>query len=196
MGSWEKELPCLNSLRKLGLENSSNCFWNAITNLLKTLPSLISLGIKGINLPTEIVYPKALPNYQNLQSLYLYGAWSENVTLEASLFPPHLVKLVLIGSLLKQDPMPELGKLKSLVKLRLRRVLYSGSRMICPAGFPALQYLEVTECQILLKVANGVMPKLKYFKTPFWGCTLEMSPDQLQHVMREYGPFERKRTGE
>ncbi|KAF3341034.1 hypothetical protein FCM35_KLT09878 [Carex littledalei] len=58
---------------KLGVGNSSEN-WVTMTNLFQVLPSLVSLEIKGkSDLPMEIVYPKALPNYLNLQSLYLEG---------------------------------------------------------------------------------------------------------------------------
>ncbi|XP_078152806.1 toMV susceptible protein tm-2-like [Carex rostrata] len=180
---WERKLPLLNNLCKLGVNNSLEK-WVTVTNLLQTLPSLVSLRIKGKSLPMEIVYPKALPNYQNLQSLYLEGTWSleNNVTLEASLFPPYLVKLTLTRSRLQQNPMPELGKLKSLKKLCLREYAlnYLGPT-ICPEGFPILQYLEVDDRGIKdLTVAQGVMPKLTYLQVH--GNIQLHLPPELQHV--------------
>ncbi|KAF3341035.1 disease resistance RPP13-like protein 3 [Carex littledalei] len=125
--------------------------------------------------------PNAGANYQNLQSLYLEGTWSlkKNVT---SLFPPYLVKLTLIRSRLQQNPMPELGKLKSLKKLCLREhaLNYSGPT-ICPEGFPVLQYLEVDDRGIKdLTVAQGVMPKLTYLQVH--GNIQLHLPPELQHV--------------
>ncbi|XP_078149589.1 disease resistance protein RPP13-like isoform X3 [Carex rostrata] len=181
--SWARKLPLLNNLRKLGVCKVVN--WVTMTNLLKTLHSLVSLKIRFVNLPMEIVYPKALPNYEGLQSLYLMGNWSSNVTLQASLFPPQLIKLTLEDSKFGQDPMSELGKLKSLKKLVLRKVFsdsYSGPTIICSEGFPVLQYLELN-CGGKVKeltVAQGVMPKLTYLKVPK-NTELHLPPE-LQHV--------------
>ncbi|XP_078175712.1 disease resistance protein RPP13-like [Carex rostrata] len=186
-GAFDWKLP---NLRKLGIFNNRSDEWVSIANLLKTLPLLVSLEIRTVwALPMEIVYPKALPNYQNLQSLQLIGDWPENVNVEARLLPPHLVKLVLLSSQLKQNPMPELGKLNSLKKLCLRtRALswdYEGP-IICPEGFPALQYLEVKDSHSNikdLKVAQGVMPKLTYLKV---NAEIEVYlPPELQHVRVE-----------
>ncbi|XP_078149593.1 disease resistance protein RPP13-like isoform X2 [Carex rostrata] len=163
--AWARKLPLLNNLRKLGVYEVED--WVLMNNLLETLHSLVSLKINSGNLPMEIVYPKALPNYENLRSLHLGGKWSYNVTLQANLFPPHLIKLSLVYSELGQDPMPELGMLKSLKKLCLSDVfsdVYSGP-IICSEGFPVLQHLELFCPQVKeLTVAQGVMPKLAYIE--------------------------------
>ncbi|XP_078153392.1 toMV susceptible protein tm-2-like [Carex rostrata] len=190
--TWDRELPLLENLSKLGVCWDDNLI--TMTNLLKTLPNLVSLGIKGslnknTSLPMDILYPKALPNYENLQSLHLQGKWS--VTLDASLFPPNLIKLTLIDSQLEQNPMLELGKLQSLKKLCLRyRVMnYTGS-IICVEGFSELQCLEVvgTKSHAFqdLTVAQGVMPKLTYLqlKTPI-DFKFHL-PLELQYVTVKY----------
>ncbi|KAJ3703958.1 hypothetical protein LUZ61_007663 [Rhynchospora tenuis] len=165
----ENRLPHLNKLQKLGLDNG--CInkpeiinWDVVVHLFKTLSNLLSLGIRGWDIPEEIVYPKAIPNFENLETLYLEGRWSRNVNLEASCFPPYLVKLTLVTPLFEQDPMPQLGNLKSLMKLRLEgRVCCIGEGMICSSGFPVLETLHLALYKIKsFTVMEGVMPNLKH----------------------------------
>ncbi|KAJ1691554.1 hypothetical protein LUZ63_015709 [Rhynchospora breviuscula] len=182
--TWSTHVPRLNNLRTLGLSNEIYPYtqWNVVSNVLGALPSLISLGIRTPfkhHIPQEIIYPRTLVNYQNLQNLYLKGVWSENVTLEAGLFPPYLVKLTLIDSMFRQDPMMELGKLKSLKKLRLQST-YKGEQMICQEGFTVLQSLILDEFSInVFTIAKGAMPKLKYLRY-YSDVQLEMPPE-LKH---------------
>lgn len=133
------KLPRLNNLRKLCILECKSWESVAVTNLLLTLPSLISLD-KGSNFSMEIVFRKALSNYHNLQFLHLHDNWSKTVTLEANMFPPHLVKLTLRYS---QNPMPELDKLKSLKKLCFIGSCFYKSPIIYSAGFPVLQCLKI-----------------------------------------------------
>ncbi|KAJ4769941.1 Nbs-lrr resistance protein [Rhynchospora pubera] len=165
------QFPNLNNLLKLGLTTRGNDHkWDRVPRLLKHLPSLMSLHIRVHNddyfIPENIIYPRELPNYIKLRTLELHGAWSKGVTLKESLLPPHLVKLKLVGSELKEDPMPELGKLKCLNKLELRNFVYIGEQMNCPVGFPALQTLVLLANHVsVLTVGKGVMPNLKNFET-------------------------------
>ncbi|KAJ1691067.1 hypothetical protein LUZ63_015222 [Rhynchospora breviuscula] len=179
----------LDNLLKLGLTTWGNDHkWDGVPHLFKNLPNLVSLHIRanmvtynGIYIPENIIYPRELPNYSNLKTLVLQGGWSEGVTLEERLLPPHLVKLKLDESRLWEDPMPELGKLKSLNKLELRGSVYIGEQMNCSAGFPALQTLVLkVECVKVLTVGNGVMPKLKYLKKFGYNLRLNMPPE-LKH---------------
>ncbi|KAJ4807345.1 Disease resistance protein RPP8 [Rhynchospora pubera] len=181
-----KTIPHLNNLRRLGLESKS-IHWDvdhALPHLLGGLSSLTSLKIKSCesNLPMEIIYPKALPYYQNLQILYLDGQWPESVTLKASLFPSHLVKLTLCYSCLGQDPMSELAKLNNLKELVLTTDVYNGRQMICSAGFPVLQKLVILSLTVkILTVAKGVMPKLKYLRI-YDHCKVEAPPELLHSI--------------
>ncbi|KAJ4789021.1 Disease resistance protein (CC-NBS-LRR class) family [Rhynchospora pubera] len=165
------QFPNLNNLLKLGLTTQGHSHkWDGVPHLLKNLSSLVSLHIRVSMLtrnnqfiPENIVYPRELPNYSNLKTLKLDGIWSEGVTLKERFLPPHLVKLKLGGLFLREDPMPELGKLKSLNKLQLHGALYIGEQMNCPSGFPVLQTLVLIDVNLkVLTVGNGVMPKLKY----------------------------------
>ncbi|KAJ4760934.1 Disease resistance protein (CC-NBS-LRR class) family protein [Rhynchospora pubera] len=171
--AWRNQLPCLKNLRKLKFNNGAlrepRIVWDVVGHLLETLPYLQTLEIAAgydNDIPKEIVYPRGLPNYQNLQILYLKGALGVN-KVEASLFPEYLVKLTLIHSKLKEDPMPELGRLKTLQKLQIGGYVYSfyvhKFVMICPVGFPVLQTLWLDIRGVLsLTIMEGVMPKLKH----------------------------------
>ncbi|KAJ1688972.1 hypothetical protein LUZ63_013127 [Rhynchospora breviuscula] len=185
-----KPIPHLNNLRRLRLVSESIEFeWDGdheVPHLLGGLPSLSNLTVQGENLPMEIVYPRALPNYQNLQILSLIGKWPESVTLKVSLFPPHLIKLTLDSSNLGEDPMPELGKLNNLKKLILGGGVYKGIQMICPAGFPVLQslvlFIFAYDVEVF-KVAKGVMPKLKDLKKYGIGNSIKLEmPPELMHI--------------
>ncbi|KAJ1685116.1 hypothetical protein LUZ63_016506 [Rhynchospora breviuscula] len=179
----EYQLPLLKNLRMLGLHSESYNDQKMVGHLLGTLPYLLSFGIRSpkIHIPNEIVYPRRLPNYQNLQTLHLHGEWSYDVTLDARLFPPHLVKLKLVDSRLSQDPMPELGNLISLKKLVLSGNVCSEKEMICPTGFPVLQilFLELTGNTSSITIMEGVMPKLKHL-TNNKGTELKLPPE-LRH---------------
>ncbi|XP_078159674.1 putative disease resistance RPP13-like protein 3 [Carex rostrata] len=183
--SLDTKLILLNNLRKLGVYYEFED-WVGMTNLFGKLPSLVSLAIKVeffSNLPMEIVYPKALPNYQNLRSLYLHGWWSKTTTLDASLFPPRLIKLTLCKCYFRQNPMPELGKLKNLKKLSLQDAMEKVAQFsaICSEEFPVLQYLKVVDSWLEdLVVEKGIMPMLTYLKiSP--NVKLQLPPE-LQHV--------------
>ncbi|XP_078159672.1 disease resistance protein RPP13-like [Carex rostrata] len=181
--SLDTKLILLNNLRKLGVIYGFED-WVRMTNLLGKLPSLVSLAIVLFNLINmEIVYLKALPNYQNLRSLDLDGRWSETTTLDASLFPPRLIKLTLRMCHFRQNPMPELGKLKNLKKLSLEDVMEMDSKVsaICSEGFPVLQYLKVLDDKFEdLVVEKGVMPMLTYLKIYPKNLKLQL-PAELQH---------------
>ncbi|KAJ1691065.1 hypothetical protein LUZ63_015220 [Rhynchospora breviuscula] len=180
------QFPNLNNLLKLGLTTWGHDHkWDRVPRLLKILPNLVSLHIIAFTpddqfIPENIIYPRELPNYSNLKTLELRGKWSEGVTLKESLLPPHLVKLKLVFSKLREDPMPELGKLKSLNKLELYYSVYIGEQMNCPAGFPVLQTLVLdVEHVKFLTVGNGVMPNLKYLRK--WGHVRLNMPPELRH---------------
>ncbi|KAJ3687662.1 hypothetical protein LUZ61_016826 [Rhynchospora tenuis] len=187
--TWKtNELPRLDNLRKLGFSNGDTGHWDAASDLFGVLPSLISLHIKAgfqNEIPLKIVYPSALPNYKNLQNLHLDGKWPDSVTLEARLFPHHLIKLTLIDSELGQDPMLELGKLESLMKLRLEGFAYNEKQMICPRGFPVLQSLVLKLGGLtILTVEKGVMPKLRNL-TKSYHIKLDL-PLELNHLTYNY----------
>ncbi|KAJ4748717.1 Disease resistance protein (CC-NBS-LRR class) family [Rhynchospora pubera] len=183
------QFPCLISLRELSLEIEKTS--DGIAPILGTMSCLLSLDIYCDEMPKELVYPTALPNYQDLQCLHLRGSWDKSVSLEARLFPRHLAILSLYESQLGQDPMPELGKLQSLKTLKLDgTVLCNGRHMICPTGFPLLETLDVgfLEYVDLVRVEKGVMPKLKYLRmSQFYGWSLKVElPPELQHMIPDY----------
>ncbi|KAJ3685401.1 hypothetical protein LUZ61_014565 [Rhynchospora tenuis] len=192
--AWKNQVPCLKNLRELGVVNRHAKNFDGVASLLGTLSHLLSLSVEnrveGQYIPKKIVYPTMIPNYQNLQSLSLWGRWSKGVTLEASSFPPHLVKLVLSDSELRQDPMEELGKLKNLKKLKLYGKVYIGAEeMICPVGFPVLENLYINldgaESFTVKEGSEGVMPKLKHLENDGEFIALYMPPE-LEHFDKYY----------
>ncbi|KAJ3686411.1 hypothetical protein LUZ61_015575 [Rhynchospora tenuis] len=183
------QYPNLKNLLKLGLTDWFHQHkWDWVPHLLKHLSSLMSLHIRVRNdkfIPENIVYPRELPNYRNLKTLELHGEWSECVALKESLLPPHLVELKLSYSKLREDPMPELGKLKSLNKLQLWNSVYIGEEMNCPAGFPVLQTLVLIGLNVkVLTVGNGVMPKLKNLSQSACGPLRLNMPSELKHFQQ------------
>ncbi|KAJ4813403.1 Disease resistance protein (CC-NBS-LRR class) family [Rhynchospora pubera] len=185
--AWRNQHPCLKNLRKLKFNNGAlrepRIDWDVVGHLLETLPYLQTLEIAaGYEIPKEIVYPRGLPNYQNLQTLYLRGGLGVN-KIEASSFPEYLVKLTLIESNLKEDPMPELGRLKNLQKLQLRGDVCK-SEMICTVGFPVLQTLILFQLKVpSLTIMEGVMPMLKHLtKENQRKITIKL-PRELSHLL-------------
>ncbi|KAJ4798328.1 Disease resistance family protein [Rhynchospora pubera] len=187
------QFPCLNNLRELRVNPETI---DAIVPLLGTMSCLLSLEIFCPWIPKELVYPTALPNYQDLQSLDLSGKWDKSVSLEARLLPRHLAILVLANSFLGQDPMPELGKLQSLKKLKLIDTVLPNGTYICPTGFPVLETLhfeDMSKCDLLnvnvelLRVEKGVMPKLKYLRISKCPSLKVELPLELQHLIPDYG---------
>ncbi|XP_078150790.1 disease resistance protein RPP13-like [Carex rostrata] len=177
--TWGMELPGLTNLRRFGIKNTS-MQWDIVTNVLRNLPSLVSLGIKGDNIPKEIV---DMSTCRNLQSLYLEGTWSLRLSLKASLFPPHLIKLTLAGSMLTSDPLPELAKLKHLRKLRLLKLSYLGKKLTCLAGqFLHLKNLELSHLAELevWEMREESMVKLNYFK--ICGCQKLLALPEIHHL--------------
>ncbi|KAL3655197.1 hypothetical protein CASFOL_000983 [Castilleja foliolosa] len=79
-------------------------------------------------------------------------------------FPPNIKLLTLSVSRLEQDPMPILGKLKSLTVLRLLADSYIGEKIVCPGeSFEALEVLKLWMLKELKEweMEDGAMKKLK-----------------------------------
>ncbi|XP_078153239.1 putative disease resistance RPP13-like protein 3 [Carex rostrata] len=177
--TWRNELPRLTNLRRFGIKNTFR-EWDIVTKVLTTLPSLVSLGIKGDKIPLEIVNMSC----HSLQSLYLEGKWSVNLADNASLFPPHLIKLTLVGSMLQSDPLPELAKLKYLKKLRLLKHSYLGKKLTCPAReFVNLKKLEVSQLIQLdvWEIREESMVRLNYLK--ICGCRKLRVLPEVHHLI-------------
>ncbi|XP_056173813.1 putative disease resistance protein At1g50180 [Syzygium oleosum] len=77
--------------------------------------------------------------------------------------PQQLRKLVLLYSILEEDPMPILEKLHHLVVLLLGSWAFVGKKMVCSAGgFPQLKHLVLSDLSYLeeWRVIEGALPHL------------------------------------
>ncbi|XP_078179094.1 disease resistance protein RPP8-like [Carex rostrata] len=162
--SWLDNFPqILSNLRKLALSNrdnpdsKSNPYWKSISILLSHMDNLLSMTIIGDIVPSEFVDIRAFPNLKTVNSIKFEGEWiCRKLFIDHVKFPPNLVKLTLIKSGLKEDPMSALERLQALKYLSLQDGAYRGVKMICSAnGFPQLRFLE------LLKLENLEIWKVK-----------------------------------
>ncbi|XP_078172176.1 putative disease resistance protein At1g59780 [Carex rostrata] len=156
--SWLENFPqFLSNLRKLALSNrdkpnsKSNPYWKPISNLLSHMVNLLSMEIIGDIVPSEFVDTRALPNLETVKSIKLEGQWRvRKLLIDNIKFPPNLVKLTLIKSGLKEDPMSVLERLQALKYLSLQDGAYIGKKMVCSAnGFPQLRFLDLFKLENL-----------------------------------------------
>ncbi|KAL5765186.1 hypothetical protein ACOSQ2_017780 [Xanthoceras sorbifolium] len=107
----------------------------------------------------------------HLENLYLSGKIVE-LPKDINEILPNLEILTLLGSELKDDPMPLLGKLPNLIILELGPEFYSGKKLVCSTkSFPCLEILEfnfldndttIEEWQ----VEERALPRLRGLKLP------------------------------
>ncbi|XP_078179940.1 putative disease resistance RPP8-like protein 2 [Carex rostrata] len=156
--SWLENFPqFLSNLRKLALLNrdnpdsKSNPYWKSISNVLSHMVNLLSMTIIGDIVPSEFVDIRAFPNLKTVNSIKFEGQWiCRKLFIDHVKFPPNLVKLTLIKSGLKEDPMSVLERLQALKYLSLQCGAYTGMKMICSAnGFPQLRFLELFKLENL-----------------------------------------------
>lgn len=124
---------------------------------ISSLSSLRSLRLRSkdkMGRPSELII-KPFTGLVNLSQLYLLG--SLHKSLDWYNIPPGIKVLTLSVSKLKEDPMPTLSQLPSLIVLRLLATSYVGEEMCCPAnGFPALQVLKLWKLEKLKNwIAHG-----------------------------------------
>jgi Leucine-rich repeat (LRR) protein len=183
--SWLEKLPqFLICIKKLALSNPDHLDWKSVSSLLSKTVRLVSLAITGDSIPTEFVDTRAFPNLESVESIMLEGKWYRtNLYLDNVKFPTNLMKLILIKSGLKEDPMPRIEKLETLKYLSLQDGAFTGKRMICSAeGFSQLQVLKLGKLEHLeeLVVEANAMQNLSTLSIA--ECTkLNKLPD-LQHV--------------
>ncbi|KAM4087977.1 hypothetical protein ACB094_07G036600 [Castanea mollissima] len=148
------------SLRKLGLTCHSKSAVETAECISK-LVNLQTLRLKSrdpFGQPVELVLAP-MKEHRTLSNLYLFGQIKDGIVN----IPQNLRTLTLSMSELKEDPMPELGKLRQLNILRLFACPYRGSKMTClPGSFPNLRVLKMWKLEELehLKVEQGAMPQL------------------------------------
>ncbi|GLT77806.1 hypothetical protein SLA2020_493630 [Shorea laevis] len=156
-------LKAANGLRKLGV----TCYGESIGEIvgwISMLTQLESLKLRSIDKsrkPSSLELGNLSQHYM-LSQLYLFGKLPGEFN--CGTFPPNLESLTLAVSELSDDPMEELGKLKSLKILRLHAHSYKGKTMKCGHGtFSKLQVLKLWMLEELEKweVEDGAMPALE-----------------------------------
>ncbi|GMN73423.1 hypothetical protein TIFTF001_053027 [Ficus carica] len=106
------------------------------------------LKLKATTKMIGVVTTAAIPQWDfssltHLYKLHLSGFMAKMFDIQC--FPTNLAELSLTGSLLMEDPMEKLEKLKSLRVLKLKQSAYVGKEMTCSSGgFPQLQFLKLS----------------------------------------------------
>ncbi|KAJ4771216.1 NBS type disease resistance protein [Rhynchospora pubera] len=185
---WPK-LPRIQVLRLVKFPPKYDESFRTFVSKLHYLTSLhITLNEKCYPSSYEMFDMSGFPSYNHMQSLYVEGKWNQSMSstsgaLDTCLFPIHLIKLTLVGSNIKEDPMLVLEKLKSLKRLELIINAYKGKQLSCSArGFPHLEYLKLYWLEFLedWTVEEGGMPLLKEIYIDL--CGQLMRVPELQHM--------------
>ncbi|CAI9301877.1 unnamed protein product [Lactuca saligna] len=152
------------NLRELGVKFSLSETQSMLLDWIAKLENLRSLRLRSpddMNRSSKIIL-KPLVKLTKLSHLDLYG------TLERlpapNEFPPTVKVLTLSISRLNKDPMETLGRLPSLIVLRLLGDSYIGKRLVCHrGGFKKLEVLKLWKLKDLeeLDVEEEAMESLK-----------------------------------
>ncbi|KAH7674135.1 P-loop containing nucleoside triphosphate hydrolase protein [Dioscorea alata] len=148
---------------------------------------MINLQVLGISALASSQLPTLchlLGNLTRLISLKLELHGMLHKLPDHHLFPQNLSKLTLRASMLEDDPMPVLEKLRNLIVLRLMKGTYAGKEMVCSAGgFPRLRVLEISCLEYLecWRIEDCSMANLLYLSISV--CRkLSMLPEGLQRA--------------
>ncbi|KAK0595818.1 hypothetical protein LWI29_010281 [Acer saccharum] len=122
-----------------------------------------------------------LAEHHKLRDLYLLGIL-QNYVIDVHFLPPNLRNLTLSLSQLKCDPMPVLGKLPHLNRLRLFGDSYTGKQITClSGGFPKLRLLNLWKLPLQdWTVEEGAMPCLNELEIR--DCYSMKPPEGLKNV--------------
>lgn len=181
---WEiNELPHLPNLRRLELWNEISQ-WGGLTAFLRTLEHLIALNIVGHHIPLDIFDMRGFPFYQNLQSLILWETSTspKEMSIDISMFPPHLTSLSLTNFKFPQDVMSILENLAWLKDLKLQGISTNRTISCSAKGFSQLELLELLHMTLLedWKIEEGSMPILRELRISF--CKRLCVPQGLQYL--------------
>ncbi|KAF3338597.1 putative disease resistance protein [Carex littledalei] len=94
--AWEKDLPQMENIRKLGIRNRDNRDSKPTAQWLKNFEHLCSLSIEWQILPEEIVDMRSFRSYKNIRNLGLHGEWPRSMLFNAAMIPEHVTQLVQI----------------------------------------------------------------------------------------------------
>ncbi|RWR76933.1 Disease resistance protein [Cinnamomum micranthum f. kanehirae] len=156
-GSWiEDGLDKLTNIRKLGVTGDLSSHHKALSDAIEKWCELRSLTLyNSSSIPPFVSFA----HHQNLYKMLLEDSPIENLPK----MPPHLAKLSLCETQLKQNAIEILEKLQNLRILYLKSNSYYSEKMICSSGgFPQLEYL-LLYCNDLKDwtVEKGAMESLK-----------------------------------
>ncbi|KAM0942956.1 putative virus X resistance protein-like, coiled-coil [Dioscorea sansibarensis] len=169
------------NLQVVGLSVLARSQLPTLCRLLGNLTHLISLKVRRTRLLSSRIITTLSSNHR-FRKLELNGMLHKLP--EHHLFPQNLSKLTLRASMLEDDPMPVLEKLRNLIVLRLMERTYGGKEMVCSAGgFPRLQTLEISCLEYLecWRIDDCSMANLLYVSISV--CTkLSMLPEGLQRA--------------
>ncbi|XP_078161170.1 disease resistance protein RPH8A-like [Carex rostrata] len=182
---WENELPHLPNLRRLTLSHEISQ-WRGLTAFLRTLEHLIDLKIHGDHdIPLDIFDMRGFPFYQNLQSLLLFNFCStspKEMSIDISMFPPHLTCLSIYNFKFSQDVMSILENLAWLKDLELSAIFTNRTISCSAEGFSQLEFLSLSGMTLLedWKIEEGSMPILRELQIS--DCRQLCVPHGLQYL--------------
>ncbi|PON92713.1 LRR domain containing protein [Trema orientale] len=161
---------CLNkltTLRELGLHGHLFIQKEHLEKWIFNSKSLESLKLNAARFQSEDITYEAIPQWDfssltHLYKLHLTGSMGKMPDIHC--FPTNLTELSLTGSLLMEDPMGKLEKLRSLRVLKLKRAAYLGREITCSSGgFPQLQLLKLSFMNVVerWRIEEGAMRNLR-----------------------------------
>lgn len=161
VGLIERMLEKLWQIRDLGLNNVGEEHGSALCSAINKMENLMKLSVI-VKSENEVIELHDLRNPSNLQKLRLQGRLS---TLP-SWVPDHgnLVKLVLSGSRLTDDPFISLKGIPNLLFLSISNEAYQGENLDFQAGgFEELRKLEIGSLSKLksINIHNEALPSLR-----------------------------------
>lgn len=161
VGLIERMLEKLWQIRDLGLNNFGEEHGSALCSAINKMKNLMKLSVI-VKSENEVIELHDLRNPSNLQKLRLQGRLS---TLP-SWVPDHgnLVKLVLSGSRLTDDPLISLEGIPQLLFLSISNEAYQGENLDFQArGFEELRKLEIGSLSKLksITIHNEALPSLQ-----------------------------------
>ncbi|KAJ3696425.1 hypothetical protein LUZ61_000130 [Rhynchospora tenuis] len=176
-----REIPKLKgniSLQKIGIMTDVSYDniqqgWQSIKDLLKRTEHMVSLSLRVSDYTSGYVPllsegTRGLSCHETIQSLYLFGQLASDLcVLNLQMLPTNLTKLTLLVSMIKEDPMSVLEKLRSLTVLKLLEYSFMGAELTCTeGGFPRLQTLKLDLLKNLRHwhIKEGAMPRLTHLE--------------------------------
>ncbi|KAL4597581.1 hypothetical protein ACB092_11G000800 [Castanea dentata] len=177
---------CTN-LRKLGLTYHSGSDMKT-ANCISQLTNLQTLRLRSRDRFGQPLDLKLSPmkDHQSLSNLHLFGVIKDGIRVRD--LPWNLQILTLSVTKLKEDPMPELGRLPKLKTLRLFSCSYAGSKMKSPRGhFPELRVFKLWKLEKLEKwtVEEDSMPQLLELEIRSCKELKTLDGLQLLHALKE-----------